>query len=42
LDKNLGETKKLLREELLRALREGYPKEYEDMIKNYFESIIQE
>jgi hypothetical protein len=42
LDKNLGETKKLLREELLRALREGYPKEYEDMIKHYFESIIQE
>ncbi|MCX7785042.1 MAG: hypothetical protein N2201_02260 [candidate division WOR-3 bacterium] len=42
LDKNLGETKKRLREELLRALQEGYPKEYETMIKNYFETIIQE
>ncbi len=42
LDKNFGETKKQLREELLRALREGYPQEYEAMIKNYFEAIIQE
>ena len=42
LDKNLGETKKQLREELLRALREGYPKEYEFMIKNYFEELIKE
>ncbi|MEO0091667.1 MAG: hypothetical protein ABIK61_03025 [candidate division WOR-3 bacterium] len=42
LDKNLGETKKQLREELLRALREGYPKEYETMIKNYFDAIIQD
>lgn len=42
LDKNLGETKKLLREELLRALREGYPKEYESMIKNYFEELLKE
>lgn len=42
LDKDLGETKKQLREELLRAMREGYPKEYEQMIKSYFESLIQE
>lgn len=42
LDKNLGETKKQLREELLRALREGYPKEYEFMIKKYFEELIKE
>jgi len=42
LDKNLGETKKMLREELLRSLREGYPKEYEYLIKNYFEELIKE
>jgi hypothetical protein len=42
LDRNLGETNKQLREELLRSMREGYPKEYEEMIKNYFESLMQE
>jgi hypothetical protein len=42
LDKNLGDSKKQLREELLRAMREGYPKEYEQLIKSYFESILQE
>ncbi|MEO0076155.1 MAG: hypothetical protein ABIK19_00585 [candidate division WOR-3 bacterium] len=40
LDKSLGESKKQLREELLRALREGYPKEYEFLIKKYFEELI--
>lgn len=42
LDKNLGESKKMLREELLRSLREGYPKEYEDLIKNYFQELMKE
>lgn len=42
LERNLGETNKQLREELLRALRDGFPKEYEQMIKSYFESLIQE
>ncbi|MBS4015568.1 MAG: hypothetical protein KGZ86_03935 [Candidatus Latescibacteria bacterium] len=42
LDRNLGEINKQLREELLRSMREGYPKEYEQMIKNYFESLLQE
>jgi hypothetical protein len=42
LDKNLGESKKMLREELLRSLREGYPKEYEALIKNYFQELMKE
>lgn len=42
IDRNLGESNKQLREELLRSMRDGYPKEYEQMIKNYFESLLKE
>lgn len=42
LPTDLGERKKLLREQLFKALREDYPKEYERLIKRYFESLLNE
>jgi hypothetical protein len=42
LDRNLGENKKQLREEIMRALRSQYPKEYEYIIRNYFEELMKE
>lgn len=42
LPADLGERKKILREKLLQALKEGYPKEYERLIKLYFESLLNE
>jgi hypothetical protein len=42
LPTDLGERKKLLREKLLQALKEGYPKDYERLIKLYFESLLNE
>lgn len=42
LPADLGERKKLLREKLLQALREDYPKDYERLIKLYFESLLNE
>jgi hypothetical protein len=33
---------RMLREELLRALREQYPLEYKELIREYFESLIRE
>uniref|UniRef100_A0A7C6AAP5 GAT domain-containing protein n=1 Tax=candidate division WOR-3 bacterium TaxID=2052148 RepID=A0A7C6AAP5_UNCW3 len=42
LPADLGERKKLLREQLFKALREGYPKDYERLIKRYFESLLNE
>jgi len=35
-----GERNRLLREELLRALKQGYPAEYEQMIRDYFERLL--
>jgi hypothetical protein len=42
LPTDLGERKKILREKLLQALKENYPKDYERLIKLYFESLLQE
>jgi hypothetical protein len=42
LPADLGERKKLLREKLLQALKEDYPKDYERLIKLYFESLLNE
>lgn len=42
LPADLGERKKLLREKLMQALKEGYPKDYERLIKLYFESLLNE
>jgi len=33
------QTKNLLREELLRSIQEGYSKDYQDLIRRYFESL---
>lgn len=35
-----GERNRLLREELMRALKSGYPAEYERMIRAYFERLL--
>jgi hypothetical protein len=35
-----GERNRLLREELMRALKQGYPAEYEQMIRSYFEKLL--
>lgn len=42
LPKDLGERNRHLREELLRALKQGYPAEYEPLIRSYFEMLLQE
>ncbi|MCX7757853.1 MAG: hypothetical protein N2166_06055, partial [candidate division WOR-3 bacterium] len=42
LDKNLGENKKQLREEIIRSFRANYPREYEQIIKNYFETLLKD
>ncbi len=42
LPEDRGERNRLLREELLRALRQGYPLEYERLIRSYFERLLQE
>ncbi|MEO0115616.1 MAG: hypothetical protein ABIK93_09130 [candidate division WOR-3 bacterium] len=42
LPADLGERKKFLREKLLQGLKEGYPKDYEYLIRLYFESLINE
>lgn len=39
---DLGERNKFLREELLRALKQGYPREYERLIRTYFEKLLEE
>ncbi|MGQ9677770.1 MAG: hypothetical protein ACUVUD_00605 [bacterium] len=36
-----GERNKFLREELLRALKQGYPREYERLIRSYFEKLLE-
>jgi hypothetical protein len=40
LPANAGERNRLLREELMRALKAGYPDEYEEMIRRYFERLL--
>ncbi|MEO0069661.1 MAG: hypothetical protein ABIK18_02565, partial [candidate division WOR-3 bacterium] len=42
LPEDKGERNRLLREELLRALKQGYPLEYERLIRNYFEKLLEE
>lgn len=36
------EGKNKIRDELLKAIREGYKKDYEDLIRNYFDSLGKE
>jgi len=40
LPQDLGERKKLLREELMRALKEDFPREYEPAVRAYFEALL--
>ena len=42
LPQDLGERENVLREDLLKALKEGYPKEYEELIRHYFEALARE
>jgi hypothetical protein len=42
LPEDKGERNRLLREELMRALKQGYPAEYEEMIRRYFERLLSE
>jgi hypothetical protein len=42
LPADLGERKKLLREELMRALKEDFPREYEPNVKAYFDALLKQ
>jgi len=42
LPEDKGERNRLLREELMRALKQGYPPEYEQMIRDYFQRLLNE
>jgi hypothetical protein len=42
LPEDKGERNRLLREELMRALKQGYPAEYEQMIRDYFQRLLNE
>jgi hypothetical protein len=42
LPEDKGERNRLLREELMRALKQGYPPEYEQMIRDYFQRLLDE
>ncbi|MEO0021961.1 MAG: DUF4175 family protein [candidate division WOR-3 bacterium] len=42
LPEDLGERNRRLRQELLRALKQGFPAEYEPLIRSYFEMLLQE
>ncbi len=42
LSKDLGERKRILQEELLKALQENYPREYYRLIKEYFDALLYE
>ncbi|MBM3331195.1 hypothetical protein FJY68_04995 [candidate division WOR-3 bacterium] len=42
LPEDKGERNRLLREELMRALKQGYPAEYEQMIREYFQRLLSE
>ncbi|MFC1729329.1 DUF4175 family protein [candidate division KSB1 bacterium] len=39
LPENLGESGLILKESLIRALKEGYSKDFEDLIRKYFENL---
>ncbi|KPK95580.1 hypothetical protein AMJ80_04775 [bacterium SM23_31] len=39
LPENLGEHKRYLEEDLIKALKEGYTRDFEVLIKNYFDSL---
>lgn len=39
LPEDLGERRDMLQQQLLRALNQPYPKEYEELIKSYFDSL---
>lgn len=39
---DLGERKKKLQEDLLQALKEGYSRDYKELIKKYFEALARE
>jgi hypothetical protein len=40
LPADLGERKRFLREELMRALKEDFPREYEPAVRAYFEALL--
>jgi len=42
LPKNLGERRNLLQENLEQAMRDGYSREYEEIIRRYFEALSKE
>ena len=42
LPEDLGERQDQLRQDLLKALKEDYPKEYKDLIRAYFEALSKE
>lgn len=42
LPQDLGERQDQLRQDLLKALKEDYPKEYKDLIRAYFEALSRE
>jgi len=42
LPEDRGERNRMLREELMRALKQGYPAEYEQMIRDYFQRLLSE
>lgn len=42
LPADLGERKKLLREQLMRALKEDFPREYEPQVKAYFDALLRQ
>ena len=41
LPSDLGDQQKKAREALLNALKEGYPPEYEELIRAYFKALTQ-
>jgi hypothetical protein len=42
LPADLGERKKVLREQLMRALKEDFPREYEPQVKAYFDALLRQ
>lgn len=42
LPDDLGERETALRRDLLNALKEGYPKQYEELIRRYFEALVRD
>ncbi|HDQ00604.1 MAG TPA: hypothetical protein ENN22_15675 [bacterium] len=42
LPDDLGEKNSQIQRDLLRALKEGYTKDYQDLIKKYFDALIKE